>query len=564
MKVNKNISQHLQKEFWKRRVHPDASMQRRINLCAGYYVNPIAFTDAGHYQLLTQEDLLREVEPSAHEINSDFQSTRPIYDARPKKDAEGKAMLDENGNVINEWYVSGFATLETSRCGWQKKIDLSKSAYMGGGGVWICHENKKHEIGTTLNSWKDTTGLNMAWQELVKSCFLTGDGAIYLYQVGNTLTYEVFSYLKGDVLFPDFDENHNPILYRLYTLRGKQAVDIYACGYIETWIQGGTKTDDDEETVKWWNRFSGWFGKGLDWSSTIESEDGWRRVSHRKTQISSDLCQAVYFRVDDCPHGVVQLEIEAYERAASFVAEGVKSASEPILFVKAADIDSLPAHDSHGKVIGVKGTIDELKASDAKYLGAPDISNIATIDLKNKRESIFSSTLTTEISADIFRSGADSSAAISLLFTDEMLWLKNEFVVFYPQLKYLFEVFKSLVAKLENNGEIATMRTSCGVDFYFPRNEAERLKMELDQVYARTKSRRAAMSDIGNSHSEDYEQIQKEWEDELRIKSFIPAEAKALVQTQTGTEISDISVADEPNPNIPNVDNNSKGKSILK
>lgn len=556
-----NISQHLKKEYWRRRVNPDAAANRRTNLCNSYYVDPQLPKDAGHYQLLTQEDFMREVEPSAHDINSKYQSTRPIYDVCTKTDADGNIIKDEKGNPLNEWVITGFDTLETVRYGWQKRIDLSKAAYMGGK-VWICHEDKEHELGEKLNSWQDTAGLDMAWQELVKSCFLTGDGAIYLYQVGNTLTYECFSYLKGDVLFPDYDENHNPILYRLYALRGKQAVDIYACGYIETWVQGD-KEDDSEKAISWWQKFSGWFAKGLDWKSTIKSEDGWRRLSHKDTQISAELCQAIYFRVDDCPHGVAQLEIEALERASSFVAEGVRSSSQPVLFVKASNIDTLPAQDSHGKTIGVKGSVDELNAADAKFLGVPDLSNIATIDLANKKESILRSTLSTEITAEIFRSGADSSAAISLLFTDETLWLKNEFTLFYPQLKNLVEVFKALVAKIEGNGEIATMRTSCGVDFYFPRNEAERLRMELDQVYARTKSRRAAMADIGNQHSEDYEQIKKEWEEELQMKAEIPAEAKAEVEERTGEPTETIDVEKEKNPNIPKVNNSGKGKSIL-
>lgn len=61
-------------------------------------------------------------------------------------------------------------------------------------------------------------------------------------------------------------------------------------------------------------------------------------------------------------------------------------------------------------------------------------------------------------------------------------------VHFYQDLKYLVEVLKALVAKIEERWTIATMRTSCGVDLYMPRNETERLKMGLvglDQFTAR-------------------------------------------------------------------------------
>jgi len=561
-----NIGSHLQKEYWKRRINPDALRDGHKALGNSYYVDPNINRDNGDYCLLTQEDFCRENEPTAHDINSKYMSMRPIYGVRDKRDADGNVMKDEKGNPISEWYVTEFDKLETVRYGLQKRINLSKAAYMAGNGFWITHEDKKHDMGEILNSWKDSAGLDTAWQELVKSCYLTGDGAIYLYTLNGSLQYEVFSYLKGDVLFPDYDENRNPILYRLYTLRGRMAVDIYACGYIETWVQGD-KEEDSEASLSWWRRFSGWFAKGLDWKSTVKSKDGWRRLSHRKTQIPNTLNQCVYWRIDDIPSGICELEISALERAASFVADGVKSTSQAILFLKAANIESLPQDDSTGKKIGVKGTVDELAVSDAKFLVPPDLSNIATTDIANKLDSILKSSLSVNITPEIFHSGADSSAAMKLLFTDALIWCKNEFTQLYPQLKYFVEVFKWLVSKLEieNGGaEIATMRTSCGVDFWIPQNDSEVLKREIDMVSARIKSRKAAMSDAGNSHIEDYEQIRTEWKDELEMKARIPAEAKAKVEKEYGEPTETIEVEDEITEKSPmKVDNRLAGKSII-
>jgi hypothetical protein len=53
----------------------------------------------------------------------------------------------------------------------------------------------------------------------------------------------------------------------------------------------------------------------------------------------------------------------------------------------------------------------------------------------------------------------------------------------------------------------------------------------------------------------DYEQIQKEWEEELQMKSEIPAKVKAEYGTSS-------EVKEEDNPDAPKVDNNDKGKSI--
>lgn len=556
-----NISIHLKKQFWTRRVNPDA-IERHIPLKSDYYVYPpIQEFNVEYY---TQEDFMRENESSAHDINSKFMSTRPIYDSRPKLDYEGNPILDENGEPIKEWFVVGFDKVETVRYGLQQRINTSKAAYLGGNGFWINHEDKSHEDANILNSWKDTTGLDTAFQEMLNSLYKTGDAAIYLYSIGGKdIQYEVFSYIKGDILFPDFDENRNPILYRLYTLRGKNAVDIYACGYIETWIQGDNDVKEDENTLNWWQKFSGWFSKGLDWNSNVKSEDGWIRLSRKDTQISNDLNQCIYWRRDDIPSGCVNTEISKLESAASFVADGVKSTSQSILFMKATDIESLPQLDSTGKSVGVKGSIDELKAADMKYVAPPDLSNIATIDIANKKESILKSSMMVDISPEIFRSGADSSAAMKLLFTDVIIWCKNEWPNIYPQLKYLVEVFKELVAKIEGNGTIATMRTSCGCDFWIPQNDTESLQREIDQVYARVKSRRAAISDIGNSHREDYEQIQKEWIEEIEMKSYIPAEAKAETgEGGSGGGIATQIKTNDYNPKQPGVTKSAQGRSI--
>ncbi len=551
-----NISQHLQKEFWKRRVNPDAP-DKHIPINAELYAYPTNEVLGNHYAYYTQEDFMRENEPSSHDINSRFMSMRPVYDVREKE------VTNEDGTVTKEpeWFVTEFEPVETVRFGLQKRINTSKAAFMAGNGFWICHEDKDHDIGEKLNSWKDSAGLDLAWQELVQSCYLTGDGAIYTYIYNKQLRFQVFSYLKGDILFPDVDENRNSVIYRLYTLRGKRAVDIYSTTRVQTWIEGDK---DSEKEENWIARFGSWFAKNLNWKSTETSEDGWRCIADNAVQTPDGINPCVYWRVPDIPSGIAQEEICRLEKSASMVADEVRSTVQAILFLKATNIESMPQKDSTGKVIGVKGTVDELAASDAKYVSRPNLSDIATIDLNTKEKSIMQSTMSVTISPDIFRASDPSSASIKLMFTDTLIWCKNEFIHLYPGLVELVEVFKHLVAKLEGNGDIATMRTSCGCDFWIPQNDSEVLQREIDMVSARLKSRKSAMSDAGNSHVEDYEQINKEWEKELEMKARIPAEAKAEVEAKTGEPTEIIEVEDEINQKKRmKVDNRLAGKSII-
>lgn len=549
-----NISQHLKKEFWKRRVNPDAPNKHiptNSDLYSQLYLNLLD----GDYAYYTQEDFLRENEPSAHDINSRYMSLRPVYDVRDKK------IENADGTITTEpeWFVTEFEPKETVRFGLQKRINTSKAAFMAGNGFWVCHEDKDHDLGETLSSWKDSAGLNLAWQEVVQSCYLTGDGAVYLYVYNGQLRYQVFSYLKGDILFPDVDENRNSVIYRLYTLRGKRAVDVYSTNRVQTWIEGDK---DSEKEQSWIARFGGWFAKNLNWNSTKMSEDGWRCIADNPVQTPDGINPCIYWRVPDIPSGIAQEEICKLESAASMVADEVRSTVQAILFLKATNIESMPQKDSTGKILGVKGSVDELAAADAKYVGRPNLSDIATIDLNTKEKSIMQSTMSVTISPDIFRASDPSSASIKLMFTDTIIWCKNEFVHLYPGLVEMVDVFKHLVAKIVGNGNIATMRTSCGCDFWIPQNDSEVLKRELDQVSYRVKSRKSAMSDIGNNHIEDYKQILKEWKEELDIKARVPAVAKAEVQAEY-QEPQETIEEEEDTPKPQNdIDNSAKGKSI--
>ena len=97
---------------------------------------------------------------------------------------------------------------------------------------------------------------------------------------------------------------------------------------------------------------------------------------------------------------------------------------------------------------------------------------------------------------------------------------------------------------MEKNPTFDSLRCSVWQNIWIPQNESELVKLQTDQVYAKIKSRKAAMQDIGNPHLNDEQQIMKEWEAELELK-----------QRYSGSTTED-------NPNIPSIDNNAPGKSL--
>lgn len=529
-----NISKHLQKDYWVRRVTPDGGRISASTIGAGY--KPFAPGGFGAYYLnLTQDDLLNEIEPTAHEINSKYMSRRPIYGPTGNKDKEGR----------EEWAIVGYDDLETVALGLQKCIALKKASHFAADGFWIANESKDEEAFDTLCSWKDSVGLNTAFIEIANSCFQTGDAAVYLYQQGNEIYYEVFSYLKGDKLYPGITEDGKQAVYRQYMLKGKAAVDIFTDSYRETWV----KVDDSTEDNKTW--LDGLM-KWLKGEKGEISEDGYTRIYRSDAQTGSGLVQCIYFRVPDIPSGPAELSIEELERSCSYISEEVKGSAFPILFLKSEKVINLPPTKNNSKILGVKGTAETVKNSDAKFLAPPDASNIATVNIKTLTDNILRTTLSVFIEPDILKSGADSSTTIKILYAPEIQWCQNMWPYFFKPVKQMVDVFKTLVGKVEGKmTTFAGMRISVGQNIWIPQNESERIKMELDQVYARVKSRKAAMTDIGNQHIGDYEQIENEWKDELDMKARIPAQYK-----DSGT------VENEPDPNKPKIDNNDSGKSI--
>ena len=501
-----NIGEHLKKDYWVRRVTPDsAGMYPPAGNNLGYRQSKHGKFGVG-YVYLTQDTFLNEINSAAHEINSKFMSQRPIY----------KTEKDENGKT--KYVLDGFDDVETVALAIQEFIVGKKIAHMTGDKFWVASEDKDEEAFQKVESWMDYAGFWDAWVEAVSYCERECDSALYWWYDGTGMQYEVFAYEKGDTLYPGVDENGKPVLYRAYSLNGKNAVDVFTVKSRETWVK--VDTDEDEGKV--------WFDKVLrairGHKFEEVSEDGYKLISRKDAQIGNDILQVIYFRVPDIATGPVQDCIVKYERAHSYIANEVKDSAFPILFLKSEKIVNLPPSKINGKTIGVKGT--------------SDASNIAKTNVETLWNNILRGSLTSLVEPVDIRQGADSSTTIKIMFAPDVEWCKNRWKFYAKPVRQLVEVFKRLVGKAEKDiARYGDLKISSGQNIWLPSNEAERIKIELDQYYAGVKSRKATMADIGNSHLGDAEQIMKEKEEEKALD--------AKYRTTTATN----------DPNVPHVTN---------
>lgn len=557
-----NISQHLQKEFWKRRIVGDATPKPPTN--AQYYIQPTPEAFGDNFRLLTQSDFLNEIEPSAHDINGRYQSTRPIKEAQIKVDAEGNPILGPDGKPMVDWIVVGYDDLETMRVGMQKRIALTKAAHFAGDGWTLNNEQTDksedaHKRFDNLNSWRDMAGLDSAFMEIALSCFQTGDCGVYLYATPQgQIDYKIYSYLENYQIFPDIDENRENIYYVLYSLKGKPAVDIFSQTFIETWVQADPKSKDDKSPNSWWAKVKNWFSS----KDFTLSEDGWLRVSHKPCQIAFG--QFVYFRIPDIPSGVAEQDICALERTASFVCEGVKATTFDTLFIKATNIESLPPIGSHGSVLAVKGDVEELRSSDAKRLAPSDVSNVATIALKELKDSILHSTMSVIVEPELLRSGADSSSAMRLCFNDEVKSCMTLQPHFYKPMKELVEILKYLVAKIEEEPTYTKLRTSVTMNIWVPANFSEQVDNICKLKYADILSAENSRHELDINYPDDMSIVAKEQDDKIYRETYIKLKAEAEARDEFGLEptandiVVDKTTNKTNNPTKPPVDNKAK------
>lgn len=560
-------------------VTPDADVPPPT--CAEYYDIPVSEPDGLRYQYLTEYDLLNESCEGAHLINSKYMSRRPVYEVQtrtidvPLKDADGNPVLNSDGSPktepkeIKEWVITDYEDIETVRSGLPELIIKQKTSHLAKNGIEIANEGSEHKLFDTFRSWKDISGIDAGWLQAIYGCGKGGDALIYPYVYNDTIEYTIFCTLYGDQIFPNKDDKGNDMNVRRYLLNGREAVDIFMDDYIETYVRGEISDEGDEKDgiQSWWSVVKGWF-KNI---SRKKTEDGWARISRTPSQLGRGMCQAVYIRFEDTPIGPAMQNINAWERGASYVSDKVRSMAFSKLFLKTSKIKNLPPLSSGEEVIGVENAdADILKASSAEYLTPPDISNIATINLKNLTDAIMQSTMSIDLQPEILKSGADSSQTLKLLLRREIQWAQVVWPQVRPSAKKVIDVLKALVAKIEGNGDFTKLKVSVWNTPWMPVDEAAQIDNATKLVYAGILSKENARHELNLQYTDDAKYVKEEAEEDLYRKTYVPLKAKAKATEEFGSAdtAEDVIVTEKDNdkPNKtekePKIDNNASRKDI--
>lgn len=526
------------KKPWRRLVNKDTKPVPMID--ASYYDTNNDNNNGLNYQELGNAELLIESTEGAHLINSDTFVLRPIYDTVKRKIEVINDRGEAEEKVIEEEVIVGFDKVETVRSGLPEMIITQHCSHLGKNGIEIADEwGKDHEAYDNFRAWKDISGVDAGWIELLYPAGKCGDAAMYIYQSGkNDIEYKIFSFLEGSVLFPHKDEKGNDFLVRKYMLGGRDMVDIITATEKSTWVRGDITKEKSEDTVlvSWFERYVGWF-RNYDANKVKTSKDGWTRVDYSESQLGNDTPQFVYLRLPDTFIGVAMQNIDAYDRCLSYVSDKMRSTAFAKFFVKALKLKDLPPLSSGEEVIAVEGDPEALKASDAKYVTPPDISDIATINLKNIRDAIMESCMSIDLQPEILKSGADSSQTLKLLLRREIQWCHIMWPKVRPAAKQIIKILKGLVDKIEEGGgRYERLRISVWNTPWLPQDEDAMANRIQQLTFASILSQKAAREELGLQYTDDEQQIRQEQEDKIYRETYIKLKAEAKARAEFGID----------------------------
>lgn len=315
------------------------------------------------YQIVTQDDFLREYDPSGHLVFN-----RNYLMDRIKTDDKGKQYVH---------YV------ERCAFAFQSVITTKRLAHLWGNPIRFINSSP------TPTSEQDVSmrELKQGWAKknmeeglfaCGKSEAITGDTAICFYLNKTKIGYKTFSYQNGEVLYPHYDRFTGKLnlFGRQYKAYGGDGITVVN-EYLDVW---------DDRNITTYQRTNNFKTKVKE----LIGFDGWTLVGEPKSHGFQEIPIAYKRNSIGACWTLSQDSIDKYELAVSNLSENNKAYAFRILYLKGEQIQN--NFDSTGTVNLITGDKD----SEAKFLERADASSSFELQLKILRQNIFTNSFSVE------------------------------------------------------------------------------------------------------------------------------------------------------------------------
>lgn len=441
------------------------------------------------YQIVTQDDFLREYDPSGHRIFD-----RNYLMDRIKTD-------DQKRTYIHYVERNAFA--------FQSVITTKRLTHLWGNPIRFANSSPNPTAAQDflMRDFKQGWAKKNMEEGLFacgKSEAITGDAAMCFYLKDGAVGYKTFSYQNGEVLYPHYDRFTGKLstFGRQYKSYGNDGVTVVN-EYLDVW---------DERNITTYQRTNNFATKVKE----AIGLDGWTLVGEPKSHGFQRIPVAYKRNAVGACWSLAQDSIDKYELAVSNLSENNKAYAFRILFLKGEQINAVAGGD------GGVGLITGDKDSEAKFLERADASASFELQLKILRQNIFTNSFSVE--PPEVKGGDLPGVTIKLLYSpavEKSMEEKAEWNYFIDDcvdlFKYGYGLEISKIAEYESldvRGEIVP---------YVHQNLAEEVTMISQSVLAGVLSVRTAAEKHPLGSNNEFEKIRKE----SKEKADAEAEVKA-------------------------------------
>lgn len=498
MKKEKGID-ILQKKYWKT-ITAELSSAKISGTKVGRYSS-----DKPIYVGIKQSEFLRQYDPDGHKINS-----TEYYPNIIKYDEDSKQYFEEEISRVAFSFQQIILTKQLSAlCGNPTRFRLP-----------IADQTKTHE--RQFTEWKEgwaVKDMDILVYNALESVGKTGDVAVYMYIDNNgKMKYKVFSFDKGDILFPHYnDTGELDLLARKYT-----SINMY--GEDETRVDVFTK-----ECVRSFKDSEGKdsYEKFVDGKYIL---DGYVPVGD-VVKHGLDFVPVAYYRDEKGAWwSPSQKTIEEFEWAFSCLTHSNMAYAFPIMYIKGSEVVVEPDMIRNS----VKAIVMPNKDSDAGFLPRPDGSTSFELQLKKLYDMIYQQSFT--VNPPEVRSGDLPGVAIKLLYSpsiekaNEMAKKLNTFLdVIVDMFTYFYGIEEEKISEFES------LKVYAYLEPYVHQNDSEVIKDLETSVNAGFLSKKSATEISPYSNNNEIDRIEQEVEAAYQLDSL--TDLKATIDGEEEVDI---------------------------
>ena len=467
------------------------------------------------YDIVTQADFMRELDPNSHAIND-----TSIY--------QNWVQNDEDGLYYEtQWERHAFA--------FQQEILEDRLVRLTGNDIQFDLSGKiedketREDFYNFKGAWAEHS-MERAWYSVAKSTLATGDAAFVGILSKGKFSWKTFSFLKGDRLYPHYDKR-----------TGKLAV--FARTYSDYGDDGNVHKYIDAWDEKNYYRFV----------DSVESSDEAREEGGEETTIG-DFLVSGYALEERTPHGFDRIPvayrrcdtgpcwsnsqetIEHYELAFSRLAQSNSAFGLPILSLTSGNgknIEDLSMGDmSYAAKIF-------LLPSDGKaeFLQRQDASNAYKAQLDELKRKIYEMSMV--VKSPELKSGDTPAAAIKLLYSDSYNKGMNETQEFDECIDDMVDIFAfGAGVEREMRLKFVNLPISHWIQIFIPISEGELASILATGVQNKFCSKQTASEKFPYATPQEWSRILQERHDE-QAEELMMQEQRIEIQNDANVEMQE-------------------------